>query len=238
MKILHAFLLVLFLWAASYDSQAQIRMIAKKLHGATSTSLTEEEAAQGIREALQLGIDTAVALVSKTNGYFGNPEIRIPFPEDVRTVESKLRGLGMGNLVDEGVLAMNRAAEEAAKQAIPIFTDAITNMSLNDAISIVKGSDNAATQYLARTSSQALRDAFSPVIKEALDHVNATQAWELIMTTYNQIPFVSKQNTDLSAYVTEKAIDGLFIMIAKEESKIRQDPAQRVTDLLKQVFGN
>jgi len=217
--------------------QAQLPDIASKLLGGGSAGFTEQEAANGIREALQKGINTGVALVSKTDGYFGNPEIKIPFPPEVIKIEKTLNTMGLGNFTEEVVLTMNRAAEEAAKEALPIFTAAIRKMNLNDAIGIVKGPDNAATQYLSKTSTQQLQEAFKPVIQRALNHVNATQAWEAAVNAYNQIPFVSRQETNLTDYVMGKAIDGLFTMIAKEELKIRRDPAGRTTDLLKKVFG-
>lgn len=230
--------ILIFSLGMTFGSQAQIRMIVKKIHGAGSTAgYTEQEAAAGIREALEVGIDTAVKLVNKPNGFFNNAEIKIPFPDEVKNVESKLRSLGMGSLVDEVILTMNRAAEDASGKATPIFEEAIKNMSLTDAISIVKGPENAATQYLAKTSTQPLTEAFKPVIQQSLDKVQATQAWQVAIEAYNQIPFVTKQNTDLAGYVTEKAIDGLFIMVAQEEKKIRQNPLDRTTELLKKVFG-
>jgi hypothetical protein len=231
--------LILFLsFGVTLGVQAQIRMIVKKLHGAGSTTgYTEQEAAAGIREALQVGIDTAVKLVTRPDGFFGNAAIRIPFPEEVRSVESKLRSLGMGSLVDEVILTMNRAAEDAAGRATPIFTAAIKNMTLSDAIAIVKGPENAATQYLSKTSTPALTEAFKPVVQQSLDKVNATQAWQVAINAYNQIPFVTKQNADLAGYVTEKAIEGLFVMVAREEKKIRQNPLDRTTELLQKIFG-
>ncbi len=231
--------LILFLSiGVTMGVQAQIRMLVKKIHGSGSqTGYTEQEAAGGIREALQMGIDTAVKMVTKPNGFFGNAEIRIPFPEEVKSVESKLRSLGMGSLADEVVLTMNRAAEDAAEKATPIFTAAIQNMTLSDAIAIVKGPEDAATQYLSKTSTPVLTEAFKPVIQQSLDRVNATQAWQAAINAYNQIPFVTKQNADLAGYVTGKAIDGLFVMVAKEEKKIRQNPVERTTELLKKVFG-
>jgi len=176
-------------------------------------------------------------LVSKLNGFFANPAIRIPFPESAQTIESKLRALGFGSQVDEVILTINRAAEDAAKSAQPIFVSAITGMNISDAIQIVKGPNNAATQYLARTTTPELKAKFTPVIKASLDKVDATRLWTDLINTYNQIPFVARQNPDLTAYVTEKAIGGLFTMIAKEELKIRQDPVARTTELLKKVFG-
>ena len=139
--------------------------------------------------------------------------------------------------MDEVILTINRAAEEAAKSAQPIFVNAVKSMNISDALQIVKGKDDAATRYLAKTTTPGLKVKFSPVIKAALDKVDATRLWSVLISTYNQIPFVSKQNPDLTAYVTDKAIDGLFTMIAAEELKIRQNPQARTTELLKKVFG-
>ena len=189
------------------------------------SGLSEKDAADGIKEALVKGTAETVALVSKTDGYFLNPEIKIPFPESANTVESKLRAVGLGSKVDEMVLAINRAAEDAAKSAQPVFVSAITGMNISDAIQIVKGKNDAATQYLARTTTPGLKAKFSPVIKASLDRVDATRLWSELVSMYNQIPFVNRQNPDLTDYVTDKAISGLFAMIAKEEMKIRQNPA-------------
>jgi hypothetical protein len=210
----------------------------KKLIDPGKSGLTEKDAVSGIKEALEKGTGQSVSFVSKLNGYFGNPEIRIPFPPEAKEIESKLKAMGLGSQVDEVVLSINRAAEDAAKSAQPIFISAIKGMTVTDAINIVKGKNDAATMYLKNTTSPELRKQFSPVIKTSLDKVNATKLWEDVIRTYNQIPFVKKQNPDLTAYVTEKAIDGLFVMIAKEEVKIRQNPAARTSELLKKVFGN
>jgi hypothetical protein len=144
----------------------------------------------------------------------------------------------MGKQVDETVLSINRAAEDAAKGAKDIFIDAIKNMSVRDAINIVKGNNDAATVYLKDNTSPQLNEKFRPVIKASLDKVEATKHWEELITAYNRIPFVKKMNPNLTEYVTGKAIDGLFIMIAKEEARIRKDPMARTSDLLKKVFGN
>jgi hypothetical protein len=203
-----------------------------------SKSLTEKDAADGIKEALIKGTDEGVKIVSVLDGYWGNPEIRIPFPPEAREAESKLRAIGMGKKVDEFNESMNRAAEKAATEAKPIFIAAIKGMTIKDAINIVKGENNAATVYLRNTTSPELISKFQPVIKTSLDNVNATKYWNDLITIYNKIPLVKKINPDLSQYVTQKAIDGLFVMIAKEELKIRKDPVARTTDLLKRVFGS
>jgi hypothetical protein len=231
-------LLVAFsLQILSFGIQAQFFQDAMKIIDPGKAGLTEKDAADGIKEALVKGTGASVALVSKVDGFFLNPEIKIPFPEDARAIESKLRDFGLGSQVDEVILSINRAAEDAAKSAQPLFVSAITGMNVSDAIQIVKGPNDAATQYLARTTTPGLKAKFSPVIKISLDKVDATRLWADLINVYNQIPFVTRQNPDLTGYVTDKAITGLFAMIAKEELKIRQDPVARTTDLLKKVFG-
>ena len=235
------FVIVFFVLALPFvatNSNAQFLKKAKSFIDQNASGLSEDDAARGIKEALEKGTNSGVEIVSKVDGYFGDPQIKIPFPPDAQVIESKLRAIGLGDKVDEVVLTINRAAEDAAKEAKPIFVAAIRNMSIRDAINIVKGEDDAATQYLKRNTSVELNAKFQPVIKNSLDKVNATKHWEEVITTYNKIPFVKKMNPDLTAYVTQKAIDGLFVMIAKEEKKIREDPMARTTELLKKVFGN
>jgi hypothetical protein len=220
-------------------SNAQfLKKVSKALSTTTTGGFTENEAAEGIKEALIKGTGEGVNIVSVVDGYFGNPEIKIPFPPDVKVIESKLRAVGLGNQVDKVILSINRAAEDAAKEAKPIFVSAITGMSIKDAIGIVRGQDNAATQYLQKTTSIELKVKFQPVIKNSLDKVDATKYWTELINTYNKIPLVQKINPDLAAYVTDQAIVGLFVMIAKEELKIRKDPVARTTELLNKVFGN
>lgn len=211
---------------------------AKKLLNNKGKGLTEKDAADGIKEALVNGTGESVKTVSVLNGYWGNPEIKIPFPAEAKEMESKLRAIGMGKKVDEFNESMNRAAEKASTEAKPIFIAAIKGMTVRDAINIVKGADNAATMYLKNTTSPELINKFQPIIKTSLDDVNATRYWGDLITIYNKIPMVRKLNPDLPQYVTQKAIDGLFIMIAKEELKIRKDPMARTSELLKKVFGN
>jgi hypothetical protein len=172
------------------------------------------------------------------DGYFKNPEIKIPFPKDVKKVEDKLRQLGMGSEVDRFVLTLNRGAEEAAKEAKPIFISAIKQMSIDDAFAVLKGQPDAATQFLKRTTSAQLKEKFKPVVQANLDKVNATKYYGDLISNYNRIPFISKVNPNLNDYATDMAIQGLFTMIAKEEKSIRQDPAARTTDLLKKVFSS
>jgi hypothetical protein len=198
---------------------------------------TTSEVAAGLKEALIKGVSIGADLVSQTDGYFGNPEIKIPFPPDVKKVEDRLRQIGLGGEVDKFILTLNRGAEDAAREAKPIFVDAIKAMTIEDAWSILRGDDDAATQYLRRTTGTKLAEKFKPVIKASLDKVNATRYYSDIVNTYNRIPLVEKVNPNLDDYATEKAIDGLFVMIAKEEKRIREDPVARTTELLKKVFG-
>ena len=204
----------------------------------TSGGLSEEEVGAGLKEALNQGVTKGVTQLNKKDGYFKDPQIKIPMPAEAKNVEEKLRSLGQGEKVDEAIESMNRAAEDAAEGAKDIFVAAIKGMTLTDAMSILKGEDDAATKYLNKSTRAELTKKFRPVIKASLDKVGATKHWKTVFSSYNKIPFVKKINPDLEEYVTEKALDGLFIQVAKEELKIRKDPAARATDLLKKVFGS
>lgn len=199
--------------------------------------LTTAEVAEGLKEALVKGISTGSDLVSVTDGYFKNPQIKIPFPQDVKKVEDALRKIGLGGQVDKFVMTLNRGAEDAAKEAKPIFIAAIKSMTIQDAWSILKGEEDAATQYLKRTTSALLKEKFKPVIQSSLNKVDATKYYGEIVSRYNQIPLVEKVNPNLDDYATDRAIEGLFVMIAREEKNIRQDPVARTTEILKRVFG-
>ena len=238
MKKKHVLFTLLFIIFFAFGVKAQILDQAMKLIVPGKGSLTEKDAADGIKEALVKGTGESVNIVSKLNGYFSNPAIKIPFPESAREIESKLRAIGLGSKVDEVILSINHAAEEAAKSAQPIFVAAVNKMTISDAIQIVRGQNDAATRYLDKSTTPELKTQFSPVIKASLDKVDATRLWEDVIKVYNQIPFVTKQNPDLTGYVTDKAITGLFTMIAREELKIRKDPVARTSELLKKVFGN
>ena len=201
------------------------------------TPLTTAEVAEGLKEALIKGITTGSDLASQLDGYFKNPEIKIPFPPEVKKVEDKLRQIGLGNEVDKFVMTLNRGAEDAAKEAKPIFITAIKSMTIQDAWGILKGEQDAATQYLKRTTTPQLKEKFKPVIQNSLNKVSATKYYGDIVNTYNKIPFTDDVNPNLDDYATDKAIEGLFTLIAKEEKNIRQDPVARTTELLKKVFG-
>jgi hypothetical protein len=237
-KMKRIYFLVFLAILCLQNTDGQILKEAKIFINSNSKGLTEKDAADGIKEALVNGTSESVKLVSVLDGYLGNPEIKIPFPPEAKEMESKLRTIGMGKKVDEFNVSMNRAAEKAASDAKPIFIAAIKGMTIKEAINIVKGANNAATMYLKNTTSPELKNKFQPVIKTSLDNVNATKYWGDLITIYNKIPLVKKMNPNLTEYVTDKAINGLFIMIAREELKIRKDPMARTSELLKKVFGN
>lgn len=221
--------------AASAHAQINLKKLKKALDG---ESVSTEEVALGLKEALTNGISKGSDLVSQVDGYFKNPEIKIPFPPEVKQVETRLRQIGLGDEVDKFVLTLNRGAEDAAKEAKPIFIEAIKQMTIQDAWSILNGEVDAATQYLKKTTSGLLKEKFKPVIENSLNKVNATKYYGDLVTSYNKIPLVQKVNPDLNEYATDKAIEGLFVMIAKEEKSIRENPSARTTALLKKVFGS
>jgi len=233
--------LIIFLFTGLFISctTAQIHQtigaVSDSMNG--QNSLTSDQVAKGLKEALVKGVSKGSDQVSQLDGYFKNPKIKIPFPPNVQKVETKLRQIGMGSQVDKFVMTLNRGAEDAAKGAKPIFISAITSMTIADAWNILKGEDDAATSYLKRTTSAQLLTKFRPVMTSSLDKVNATKYYGDVIGTYNKIPFVEKVNPDLKEYATQKAVDGLFFMIAKEEKNIREDPVARTTELLKKVFG-
>lgn len=234
--------LILFaaLALASGEALAQINLNKiKEIKESVGTGgkLSTAEVAEGLKEALTTGASKGSDLVSQLDGYYRNPEIRIPFPPEVKRVEDRLRQVGMGGEVDKFVMALNRAAEEAAKEAKPIFVSAIRQMTIQDAWSILRGEQTAATQYLSRTTSPELKEKFSPIVQNALDKVNATQLYTNLITSYNKIPLVQKVNPNLQEYATDKAIEGIFVMVAKEEKNIRENPGARTSDVLKKVFA-
>lgn len=199
--------------------------------------VTDAEVASGLKEALAIGISKGATTASQTDGYYQNTLIRIPFPPEVKKVESTLRTVGMGSLVDNFVLSLNRAAEDAAQSAKPIFLDAIRKLTIRDVWGILTGGKDAATQYLKRTTSAELTTAFTPRIQASLEKVNATKYYTDVITAYNRIPTVQRVSPDLTSYATQKAVDGLFLLVAQEEANIRENPVARTTQLLKRVFA-
>lgn len=221
-----------------YFNKAQTAFKNKGKSGTRGGALTEADISAGLRQALQIGAQNATSKVSAPNGFFGNALIKVLMPPEAKKVENTLREIGFGNQVDQAILSMNRAAEDASGKALTIFIDAIKSMSIQDALSILKGGNDAATQYLKARTTASLTAAFRPVIQASLDKVNATKYWNTVFTTYNRLPTTfNKVNPDLPAYVTERALNGVFVYIAQEEGKIRMNPAAQVTDLLKKVFG-
>ena len=201
-------------------------------------SLSEDEIAKGLKEALQVGTARAVEDVSKINGYFNNPKIRIPLPESVQKTEKLIRAAGFGAKVDEFELSMNRAAERAAPEAKALFWDAIKQMTFGDAKKILNGRDNEATLYFQEKTSPRLREIAKPVVRDAMSEVGVTRSYQELDRTVRTIPFAGSYSFDLDQYVTDKALNGLFVVLAEEEKKIRENPAARTTDLLRKVFGS
>ena len=176
-------------------------------------------------------------MASKVDGYLKNPKVFIPWPEEAKDMRAKLIKMGMQKKVTEFETSLNRAAEEAAKKAAPVFVDAVTGMSIGDGFAILNGSDSAATHYLREKTTAPLKEKFMPIVKEAVVKVKVTSYWKPLATAYNKIPGVKKQNPNLDDYVCTKAINGLMLLILDEEAKIRKDPMARVSDILKKVFG-
>lgn len=204
-------------------------------------SLTNSEVIGGLKEALTVGITNATGLTSKTDGFLKNAEISIPWPEDALIVKQKAEEWGLSGQVDKIVTTLNRAAEEASKEAAPIFINAIKGMTISDGFSILNGGEGAATRFLKDKTTSQLKQAFSPKVDAAIQKVELTKYWEPVVTRYNQTTILTgkeKVNPDLNDYVLTKAIDGLFTMVEKEENQIRKDPVARVTDLLQKVFGS
>ncbi|MFY7861175.1 MAG: DUF4197 domain-containing protein [Chitinophagales bacterium] len=202
-----------------------------------SGSMTNDKAANGLKEALNVGTAAATNNLGKVDGFLANAAVKILLPPEARRVESTLRGLGMGSVCDQVITSVNRAAEGAVVEAKPIFIQAIKSMTISDAIGILTGGDGAATNYLRRTSGEVLKQRMQPIIKSNLDRTQATRYWGDAINQYNKIPLVQKANPDLSQFVTEKAIDGVFLMIAVEEKSIRANPAARIGSILTEVFG-
>lgn len=198
--------------------------------------LSNGDIISGLKEALRIGTDSSSKKLSKADGFFGDAAIKILMPAEAQKVEKTLRGVGMGSLVDKAILSMNRAAEDAASGVGNIFWNSIKQMSVTDGLQILRGGDFAATDYLKKTTTSELTEKFRPVIEASLVKTDATKYWSELFTNYNRFTF-KKINPDLTAYVTERALSGLFLNISLQEQKIRKDPAAQVTGILKSVFG-
>ena len=239
LKPIVGLLIIVLVAGCKATSQAQVNKVlsdfGKIVNG--GGELTTDEVIDGLKEALIQGITNGSDQASAVDGYLSNNLIRIVFPPDAAKVESRLRQIGLGPEVDKFIVSLNRGAERAAKEAKPIFLEAIKNMTIEDAWGILRGGEHSATEYLENSTGVSLREKFQPVIKVALDEVSATKYYEDLVNSYNKIPFVKKVNPELDQYATEQAIQGLFLLIAEEEVKIRKDPAARTTQLLQKVFG-
>lgn len=219
------------------DVKEETEKVQKEIGVTKPVGLSNDDVIKGLKEALSVGTNNSSASASKVDGFLKNEKIKIPFPQEAIDMKNTLDKLGLKSQTDKFVETLNRGAEEAAKEAAPIFLNAITNMSIGDGFAILNGKDTAATSYLKGKTHAELMTAFLPKVKAALQKVNVTKYWKPLMTRYNKIPGVKKQNPDLDNYVTSKAMEGLFSLVADEEVKIRKDPAARVSDILKKVFA-
>lgn len=230
-------LFLVFSFAVVIPAQAQLGDIAKILGLGKSNELGNDKIVAGLKEALRIGTDNTVKSTGKVDGYFRNAAIKILMPEKLRTVEKGLRMMGQGPKVDEFVLSMNRAAEKAAPFAKDIFVKAILEMSIQDAGKILTGGNTAATDYFKDKTSDGLAEAFKPIVEKSMSEAGVMKKYEKLLGNAKAIPFLNSQTLDINHYVITKSLDGLFYVLGTEEAKIRTNPAARVTDLLKQVFG-
>ncbi len=236
-KLLSIFLFSFLAFNMNTEAQGLKGLLNKAKDAVSGGSLSNADIVSGLKEALVQGATKGSTTLSQVDGFFANAALKILLPPEAAKVESTLRSLGMGKQVDDAILSMNRAAEDACKSAAPIFTNAIKQMSVGDALGILKGSDTAATSYLRGKTTTDLSAAFKPVIEASLTKVNATKYWNTLITAYNKVSF-QKVNPDLSAYVTDKSLSGIFYQVGQEEKNIRKDPAARASDILKKVFGS
>lgn len=217
---------------------SQLKAMVPKTSDVTETSLSETQVGKAIREALSVGIDKAVAAASQKGGYLDNEAIKIKFPDKFSMIENGLRKAGMGEKIDEFEVSVNSAAEKAAPQAKEILLDALMDMSIDDAKNLLSGGDTAATDYFRKSSSDRLYEAFQPYIQNAMEEYRVTQAYNQVIESYSKIPLAKKPNlVSADKYAIDKALDGLFHLVAEQEKKIRTDPSARATELLKTVFG-
>jgi len=227
--------ILLLLGCFTLISCAELQQVANQLPNLGQTQGID--IAGGLKEALNNGISKQVSKLTSVDGFFKNEMVKILLPEELQKVDKTLRQIGMGSLADEGLKVLNRAAEDAVKESTPIFVDAVKNMSFTDAKNILMGNENAATSYLQNSTTTALYAKFNPVIKNSFTKVGADKIWSQIITKYNTVPLVKKVNPDLTDYTTNKALEGVFKMIAVEEKNIRTDINSRTSTLLQKVFA-
>ncbi|KKO06224.1 hypothetical protein LCGC14_0066430 [marine sediment metagenome] len=215
----------------------ELQQVVNQLPGSTDSVLSNDAIANGLKEALDQGIEKQVSKLTQTDGFYKNELVKILLPEDLQKVDKTLRDIGLGNLADEGLKILNRAAEDAVSEATPIFVNAVKEMSFTDAKDILLGNNNAATTYLETKTNTELYAKFNPVISNSFKKVGADKIWSSIITKYNAIPLTNNINPDLTDYVTEEALSGVYKMIAVEEEDIRTKLSSRTTDVLKKVFA-
>ena len=231
LRKLFAFVLIF-----NFTSCAELQQVVNQMPQGNPV-LSNADMAAGLRQALDFGIEKQVSKLTQTDGFYKNDMVKILLPEELQKVDKALRDMGLSSLADEGIKALNRAAEDAVKEATPIFVDAVKGITFSDAKNILLGNDDAATQYLTSKTQTALYDKFNPVIKNSFNKVGADKIWSNLITKYNNIPFTTDVNPDLTDYVTNEALKGVYTMIAVEEKDIRTKFTSRTTDLLKKVFA-
>lgn len=227
--------IIILLLILHFTACAELQEVVNQLP--QDVGISEADIGSGLRQALDLGIDKQVRKLTQKDGFFKNDLVKISLPEELQKVDKALRNIGLGNLADEGLKVLNRAAEDAVSEATPIFIEAVQGITFTDAKNILLGQDDAATQYLTSRTQTALYDKFNPVIENSFSKVGADDIWENLISQYNNIPFTKDVNTDLTDYVTGEALKGVYTMIAVEEKEIRTNLSSRSTDLLRKVFA-
>lgn len=230
-------IIILLTIAISFNSCGSLNEIVNSIPSGSGGVLSQADIGNGLRQALDQGIDKEVSKLMATDGFYKNELVKILLPEELQKVDNGLRKIGLSSVADEGLKLLNRAAEDATKEALPIFVDAVKGISFNDAKQILLGDQRAATSYLETATQQALYAKFSPIINNKLGEVGATELWSGAINKYNALPLTSDVNPDLTDYVTQKALEGVYKMIAQEEIQIRSQVSSRGTDLLQRVFA-
>lgn len=225
--------IIVFLSVFTFLSCAELQQVVNNM----PTQIDASTIANGLRQALDQGIDKQVSKLSRKDGFYNNSRVKILLPQELQRVDQTLRDIGLGSLADEGLKILNSAAEDAVKEATPIFVQAVKEITFTDAKNILMGPDNAATSYLEQKTQRKLYAKFNPIIKHSFSKVGADQIWSNIINRYNAVPFVTKVNPDLTDYVTQEALNGVYTMISVEEKEIRNNAAARTTSLLKRVFA-
>ncbi|WP_133644756.1 DUF4197 domain-containing protein [Zeaxanthinibacter enoshimensis] len=226
--------LVMICFLVILSSCAELQGVVNQLPGG---GLSDEQIAAGLQQALQQGIDQQVSKLALEDGFYKNELVKILLPEELQKVDRTLRDIGLGHLADEGLVLLNRAAEDAVSEATPVFIEAVKGITFQDARNILLGDDRAATQYLTTATNDALYTKFEPVINSSLKKVRADEVWERLITRYNSLPLTQDVNPDLTDYVTKEALNGVYTMIAVEEKEIRNKISARTTELLRKVFA-